>query len=488
MELSSLLKGIDYFEVSGKNENVTSLSCDSRKVKKQSLFFCIPGLKADGHAYAEAAVNKGAAVLVVERFLPLEITQVFVKDVRRAMAIMAGNFYGNPGRKMKLIGVTGTNGKTTTTYIIREILKTAGVKTGLIGTTCNMIGDTRLPSALTTPDPIELHKLFADMLAAGVETVVMEVSAHAVDLRKMDGTVADVAVFTNLSQDHLDYFGTMEKYGGAKRAYFTPKYCKKAVVNIDDPFGQRIAAEAKIPVVTFGCDNPADVFAVNYESAERGLKYVINLFDNVYDIKFNLSGRYNMYNTLCAAAVCHLMGVGVKNIARGIAKTDYIPGRFNILDTQPYTVILDYAHTPDGIENIAATAREFCKGRLVVVFGCGGDRDKSKRALMGAAAGKCADFCILTSDNPRFEDPFEIMRQAERGLIESNCKYLCVENRKEAIAYALKFARKKDVILILGKGDENYQDIMGVKYPYNDADAVYGLTGNSAKAEKAAGK
>ncbi len=485
MELADILKGLEYFEVEGKNEEIKSLSCDSRKAGKQSLFFCIPGLKSDGHSFAEAAISKGAAALVVERFLPLEpkVTQVRVKDARHAMAVMAANFCGNPARKMRLIGVTGTNGKTTTTYIIREILKTAGIKTGLIGTTCNMIGDKKLPAALTTPDPIELHKLFSDMLDDGVETVIMEVSAHAIDLRKLDGVTADIAVFTNLSQDHLDYFGDMEKYSAAKQAYFNPYYCKSAVINIDDFFGRKIAAGCRVPLITFGVDNPADVFAVNYEATDRGIKYIINLFDDVYDIKFSLSGRYNMYNTLCAAAVCHTLGVGIKDIARGIQKVAYVPGRYNILDTRPYTVIVDYAHTPDGIVNIAATAREFCKGRLIIIFGCGGNRDKAKRPLMGAAAGKCADFCILTSDNPRFEDPFEIMRQAEKGLMESLCRYVCIENRAEAIAHAVKYARKNDVILILGKGDESYQEIMGIRHPFSDAETVYQVTGKTGKAE-----
>ncbi|MDR1094503.1 MAG: UDP-N-acetylmuramoyl-L-alanyl-D-glutamate--2,6-diaminopimelate ligase [Clostridiales bacterium] len=482
-DISSLTKRLPYFEVRGRNEKITSLACAAADVLPGGLFFCLNGTRADGHAFAAKAAGAGAAALVVERFLPLKTTQILVKDARSAMAFMAGDFYGNPIGKMKLIGVTGTNGKTTTTYILREIAETAGVKTGLIGTTCNKIGDTELPARMTTPDPIELHALFADMLSRGVRWAVMEVSAHAIDLRKMDGARADIAVLTNVSQDHLDYFETLERYKEVKKSYFAPDRCKHAVVNADDPAGREIIEAARTPVTTYGCENPSDVFAVNFETNAKGLKYVVNLFDDIYDVRFRLPGRYNMYNTLAAAAAARALGASVKDIAAGIGALRSVPGRFNVLDTRPYTVIVDFAHTPEGIANVCKCAREITRGRLTVVFGCGGDRDKAKRPLMGRAAGGAADFVILTSDNPRFEPPFDIMRQAEAGLREAACRYVAIENRREAIAYALKTARKNDTVLILGKGDENYQEICGVKYPFGDADAVYEILG--LKEEKA---
>ncbi|GHV00525.1 UDP-N-acetylmuramoyl-L-alanyl-D-glutamate--2,6-diaminopimelate ligase [Clostridia bacterium] len=480
-EISSLVKKLPYFEIQGQNEKITSLACDSANVETGGLFFCLPGMKTDGHAFAAEAAEAGARALVVERFLPLPVTQILVGDARSAMAVMAGSFYGSPIEKMRLIGVTGTNGKTTTTYILREIAKAAGIETGLIGTTCNKIGDTELPAHMTTPDPIELHALFADMLSRGVQWVITEVSAHAIDLRKMDGTRADAAVFTNLSQDHLDYFQTLERYKEVKKSYFTPEYCKRAVVNADDPAGREIIGAARVPVTTYGCENPSDVFAVNFETGVTGLKYVINLFDDIYDIKFRLSGRYNMYNTLAAAAAAHVLGAGVKDVVKGIGALKSVPGRFNTLQARPFSIVVDFAHTPEGIANVCKCAREFTKGKLIVVFGCGGNRDKTKRPLMGKAAGASADYAVLTSDNPRFEPPFDIMRQAERGLQETSCRYIAIENRREAIAHALKTARKNDAVLILGKGDENYQDICGVKYPFSDADVVYELLGLKAE-------
>ncbi|MDR3319148.1 MAG: UDP-N-acetylmuramoyl-L-alanyl-D-glutamate--2,6-diaminopimelate ligase [Clostridiales bacterium] len=477
MYLSEVLTGVEVKERIGDDVIIKSLSCDSQKIGVAGLYFCITGTRADGHDYAAAAIANGAAAIITQRRLPVDIPQAVVADARAEMARISANFYGNPIDKMKLIAVTGTNGKTTTTFIIRSIGEVAGRKVGLIGTTAIYIGGERLPAELTTPDPITLHGVFRRMLDAGCEWVVMEVSAHAIELRKMAGVVADVAVFTNLTQDHLDFFGTIERYRQTKVSYFSSLYAAAAVVNADDPTGRLILNTADIPCYTYGLNNPSDVFAVDYESDVKGQKYVINLLDNLYDIKFRLPGRFNLYNTLAAAAAAYLLGVELGDIAGGIGALKLVPGRYNMLDTEPYQVIIDYAHTPDGLQKVLTSIREYAKGKIITVFGCGGNRDRSKRALMGAAAGALSDYGIITSDNPRCEDPDMIISEIEEGFKQSSRPYACIENRRQAISHALKMAAAGDIILISGKGDEPYQEISGVKYPYNDTDTVYELLG-----------
>ena len=476
MLLSELLAGVKIQNTSAEYNSaldIKSLSCSSETVGKGGLFFCLRGRNSDGHDYAHAAVAKGAAALVTERLLPVKIPQIAVESARSAMSVIAGNFYRNPIRKMNLITVTGTNGKTTTTYILKSIAEAAGFKAGLIGTTGIIIGNEALPGKLTTPDPIDLHGIFAKMYAAKCKWVIMEVSAHAIDLNKMDGVTADVAVFTNATQDHLDYFGTIERYRAAKIKYFNSNYARLAAVNVDDPTGRRILEASDIPCFTYGTQNPSDVFAVGYEAGTNGLKYVINMFDNLYDIKFRLPGRYNMYNTLAAALAASLLKVPITAVAEGIANLQTVPGRYNMIDSPKGAVfIVDYAHTPDGLDNILKSVKEFAGKRVITVFGCGGDRDRGKRPIMGRIAGLRSDYAVITSDNPRGEVPEKIIAEIEEGLRNTQCKYACVENRAEAIAHAYNTAAEGDVILIAGKGDEPYQEIAGVKIPYNDVEVI----------------
>lgn len=476
MELNRILNCIEIIKIIGKTEiEVTGLAHKSEDVREGFVFFCLRGTKADGHTFAGNAVKAGARVLVVEKAaeLPDSITQIVVADSRSAMAVMAGNFYSNPARRMKVIGITGTNGKTTTSYIIKAIGEAAGKKVGLIGTTGIYIDGVMGEPLLTTPDPIDLHRVLAQMCDCGTDWVVMEVSAHAIELKKMDGIVADVAVFTNLSQDHLDYFGTIERYKAAKKRFFTPAYARAAVVNIDDKAGQEIFKERTLPLVTYGNENPADAFGLDYTAGSFGVRYIINVFDKLYEVEFALPGRFNMYNSMCALLTAYLLHIPVEVAAKGIRELKYVPGRFNVAAREPYLVIVDYAHTPDGLKNILRSIKEFAKGRIITVFGCGGDRDRTKRPIMGRVAAELSDYVVVTSDNPRSETPESIISQIVTGLKTAKFgDYIAIPERTAAINFALSVAVEGDVVLIAGKGDEKYQEINGFKIPYSDYDIV----------------
>lgn len=472
MKLSEL--GLDAEE----DIEISGLATDSSKVTEGCLFFCLVGRENDGHTFAADALARGAAALVVERRLALDCIQIEVTDSRHALSLAASAFYGNPSKRMKLIGITGTNGKTTTTYIVRSIIEAAGHTCGLIGTNAVEYAGKKLEPTLTTPDPIELESTLADMAASGVEYVVMEVSAHALELRKVDGIMYEAAALTNFSRDHLDYFGTMEKYAAAKCKLFTPEHTRTAVINVDDALGRRILAETEVHSVTYGVDNPSDVFGINLEMSANGLSYVINMFDSVNTIKFNLTGRFNMYNTLCAAAIAGALDFPASAVVTGIRNVKKIDGRFNIINTAKCSVIIDFAHTDDGIANILRAVREFAPARIITVFGCGGNRDKSKRAVMGKIVSTLSDFCFVTSDNPRFEPPADIIAQIEQGIKEiGGTNYRAVVDRKQAIRAALEMANKDDIVLVAGKGAEQYNDVMGRKQPYNDERFVLEIAG-----------
>ncbi len=463
-----------------QNPEIEGLACDSAKVKPGYLFFCLVGKENDGHVFAADALSRGAVAIVVERRLALDCVQIEVENTRAALATAAAAFYGQPAKRLKLIGVTGTNGKTTTTYIIKSIIEAAGHACGLIGTNAVEYGGDKLPATLTTPDPIDLHRIFADMVAAGVEYVVMEVSAHALALSKVDGIVYEVAAFTNFSRDHLDFFVDMDSYAAAKKSFFTPAHARTAVINSDDALGTEIARETALHTVTYGVDEPSDVFGIDLDMSAYGLSYVINLFDKVGKVKFNLTGRFNMYNTLCAAAVAAALDLPFSAILQGIRDVKKIDGRFNIINTTKCNVIIDFAHTDDGIANILRAIREFAPARIITVFGCGGNRDKTKRAVMGKIVATMSDFCFVTSDNPRFEPPLDIILQIESGIKEiGKSNYTLVVDRKEAIRAALDMANKDDIVLIAGKGAEQYNDVMGRKQPYNDEQYVLEIAGES---------
>lgn len=479
MKLSELMYGVPVADVkNAKNSlDILSVSCETSRVMEKSLFVCIGGSKTDSHELAGQAIQNGAVALVVSRVLDFDVPQIVVDNTRLAMSLIAANFYGNPANFMRIIQVTGTNGKTTTSNIIASILRSTGKKVGIIGTSGIYIDKTGYPSQLTTPDPLDLHATFATMKEANCEFVVMEASAHAIYLDKLEGIIADIGVYTNLSQDHLDFFGSMDKYAAAKRRLFSSRYIKRAVVNVDCPQGLEIAADADVPVVTYGCNNPSEVFCVNYSSSENGISFIININDKIYDIKSPLFGKYNMYNIMAAATACYYCGIPLNKIARGIAAMQQVPGRHNVIKKDGKRAVIDYAHTPDGIVNVLSAIREYTKGRIITVFGCGGNRDSSKRPLMGAAAHSLSDYCIITSDNPRFEDPDSIIEQVAKNINMGSGTVEKIADRQLAIERALSLAAGDDTVAILGKGDETTQEIMGIKYPFDDLEVVRGCLG-----------
>ena len=410
----------------------------------------------------------------MERELALDCPQVVVSDVRAAMARIASAFNGHPERRLRLVGVTGTKGKTTTTYMLKSIIEAAGLTCGIIGTTGCIAGNTKLPSHLTTPDPIEMFEILRIMADAGVQVVCMEVSAHALYLRKLTGIVFEAAAYTNLSQDHLDFFGSMENYLAAKRLLFTTGMARNAAVNVDEETTEIVREGMTCPYMTYGISQEADLFARDIDITESGVSFTINLRNlHTERVHLLLTGMFNVYNALAAAACALILGVALEDVRKGLEAVVSVPGRMEMLGTRtPYRMILDYSHSPDALENILRTVREFCRGRLILVFGCGGDRDKGKRPMMGEIAGRLADYSILTSDNPRFEDPMAILAAIEAGIRPTGAKYEVIENRREAIRQAMEMAVGGDIIVLAGKGHETYQDIKGVKHPFDEKRVV----------------
>jgi UDP-N-acetylmuramoyl-L-alanyl-D-glutamate--2,6-diaminopimelate ligase len=451
--------------------SIDDLTMNSRNMTHNGLFFCISGSKVDAHEYAPQAVENGCAALVVSHFVgSLSVPQVKVENVRSAMAYISAAFFGYPAKSLRLIGISGTKGKTTTSYLAKSIMEAAGYKVGLIGTTGNMIGDTYIKSALTTPDSIDLHHTFRDMLDAGVEIVCMEVSAHAIDLHRIDGLFFEAACYTNLSQDHLDYFHTMENYFQAKKKFFTSDYALNVSLNIDDETSLDILKSLTVPYLTYGIRMNSDLYARDIEISESGIHFLIQLRNiETFEVNMQMTGMFNVYNALAAASLAMIFGVDVSAIQEGLHNVKSVPGRIELLDLQlPFKVILDYSHSPDALENILETVRTFTKNRLIVLFGCGGDRDQGKRPMMGEIAGQLADFSILTSDNPRTENPHMILHAIEEGMKQTSGNYVVIENRKDAIRYALNMAAEGDVLILAGKGHETYQEIMGVKRPFDE--------------------
>ena len=473
MLLSALAQslGEELVEIRGDCE-IASMSMDNRKFSNldRGLFFCVPGARFDGHNFAAQVVENGAVALVVNHFVDVSVPQVQVKNVRAAMSLMAAAFFGHPEREMKLLGVTGTKGKTTTSYLIKAIMEEAGCKVGLIGTTGNMIGQEYIKSEFTTPEPIDFFRTLRHMRDEGVTVVSMEVSAHAIEMGRLAGMHFEAGCYTNLSQDHLDLFGTMERYFQCKKSFFTPQWVSNAAINADDDTSAEILRDITVPHSTFGICGNADIFARDIEITENGVSFIMKLFDmNEYPVKLQLTGMFNVYNALAAAAVGLIVGVAPETITEALAKVRSVPGRAQVLDTHtPYKVILDYSHSPDALENILSTVRQFARGRVISLFGCGGDRDHLKRPIMGEISGRMADFSILTSDNPRTEDPMAILASIEEGIKPTGGKYVVIENRREAIRYALQMGQEGDIIVLAGKGHETYQEIMGVKRPFDE--------------------
>ena len=476
MNLATLTEGMpELVEIIGNRETpIDTLTADSRAECKNGLFFCIRGGRVDAHDFAPQALANGCIALVVERRLELPCPQVVVTDVRAAMTRIASTFNGHPEREMRLVGVTGTKGKTTTTYLLKSILEAAGISCGIIGTTGCIAGNTKLPSHLTTPDPIEMFSILRMMADAGVQVVCMEVSAHALYLRKLVGVTFEAAAYTNLSQDHLDFFGTMESYFRAKCLLFSGNMARNAAVNVDEETAQQVCAELSCPLLTYGISGQADLFARDIEITETGVSFTLNLRNlHTERVHLLLTGMFNVYNALAAAACALILGVSLADIRAGLEAVVSVPGRVEMLGTAtPYRMILDYSHSPDALSNILRTVREFCRGRLILVFGCGGDRDKGKRPMMGEIAGRLADYSILTSDNPRYEDPMAILAAIEEGIRPTGAEYEVIENRREAIRQAMEMAVGGDIIVLAGKGHETYQEIEGVRHPFDEKRVV----------------
>ncbi len=468
MTLSELLNGVKILECAADTTaEITGIANDSRNVCDGNIFVALTGGEADGHDYATHAIQNGALCVVTQK--PVDAPYVLVDDTRKALALMAANFYGNSHKRLKIITVVGTNGKTTTTCILNEILKGDGKKTAVIGTLGADICGKKVITNLTTPDPMQLHALFAQAESAGAEYVIMEASAHALYYRKLEGIIAEAGIFTNISQDHLDFFETMDRYAEVKTEYFDFRNMKVGIVNIDDAYGRKITNNNKVVCLKYGIDYPADVFAVNYIRQGASTCFVVNMFDDIADIAMPLIGKFNLYNALAAIATAKALKVSKEAIRRALISIKEVEGRFNIIKNK-ITVIIDYAHTPAGLENLLKAAKELDGGRLITVFGCGGDRDRAKRPIMGRIAEEYSDFCIVTSDNPRMEPPFNIIAEIERGM--KGYDHICIVERQHAISYAIAYAQEGDKVVVAGKGAENYLDIMGRKIPYSDKEAV----------------
>ena len=449
---------------------IAGVTCDSRCVKEGYAFVCIKGALSDGHDYAKTALEQGAAVVIAERDLGLK-NQIVVENTHKEFARLSAKWFGNPSKKLKLIGVPGTNGKTSTTYMIKQILETLGHKVGLIGTIQNMIGDEVIPASNTTPNAYDLNSLFADMVDKGCDYAVMEVSSHALDQCRVYELDFEAAIFTNLTQDHLDYHITMENYLEAKKKLF--KMCKVAIINSDDQYAEKIAEGLECRVVTYSTGNNSTYSAkgINYRPAS--VNYELLSANILQHIKVNTGGKFTVYNSLAALCCMIELGFDVKQSAEALKLLPGVKGRAEVVPTNTdFTVIIDYAHTPDGLKNILTTFKECKKNRLTVVFGCGGDRDKTKRPIMGNIASRFADNVIVTSDNPRTENPTAIIEDILEGLEGLPTPYKVIENRIEAIKYAIETARQDDIIVLAGKGHETYQILSTGKIHLDEREVV----------------
>lgn len=462
LKLVKLLENLRMVKYFGNLDiDIEGISYDSRKVSKNFLFICIKGSISDGNNYIDKAVESGAIAIITDKNISRDdITVVQVENSRMAMPLIAANYYMHPTNKLKLIGITGTNGKTTTTYLVRSILQHFCKKVGLIGTISIDMGGTKVESSRTTPESLDLQRIFNDMVYNDIEYGVMEVSSHSLELGRVDQCTFQIGVFTNLTQDHLDFHGDFENYRKAKEKLFY-KTTKANIINIDDEHGRIICRRLKdsdVSLITYGIDEKADIMAKDIEINDSGIRFRLITPDYETIIKSSIPGKFSVYNSLAAASVAYAEGIDKEIICRGIEEAGFVPGRSEVLSLdKPYKIIIDYAHAPDGLENILKAINLYAKARIITVFGCGGDRDKTKRPIMGEIAGRLSDFAIITSDNPRSEDPDAIISQIEEGIRNTNCDYICIENRKNAIRHAMMMAKASDIILLAGKGHETYQ-------------------------------
>lgn len=468
MKLANLLNGISTESLFDEQIEVKNIAFNSSQVTAGDMFVCLVGSNTDGHEYACEAIDNGCVCIVCQKPLKVDCTQIIVQNTRKALAIMSANFYGNPARDLKLIGITGTNGKTSTTLITRDILMTANKSVGVVGTLGYFVGNKHFDCDLTTPDPIKLHQIFLQMKNSGVEYVVMEVSAHAIALEKIYGLEYEIAALTNITQDHLDFFGTMDNYIKTKFKFLKSDCVKSLVLNSDDESIHFLENELTF---SYGINHPADCFAMDISLDLGKSKCVLNLFDNVISVKTKLSGMFNIYNILLAATISSLLGIDPITIKKAIAKAEIVEGRFNVVSTNKGSIVIDFAHTPDGLENILKSVRQTASKRLICVFGCGGNRDSKKRPIMGEIAEKYSDFCIITADNPRFENPDLIASDILEGVNDVS-KFIVQNDRRKAIEIALNMLDDKSIVVICGKGGEKYQDINGIMSPFDDIEVT----------------
>ncbi len=474
MKLEQVLSGVEYELIDGTLEqNVDEIIYDSRIKTQEGLFVAIKGFSIDGHNFIPSAIANGAkTVIVQDDTKPAEgLTIVKVKNTRKVMAQLAANFFDEPSSKLKLVGVTGTNGKTSTTYILAQILEAQNQKVGVIGTIENRIGKTILQTERTTPESVDLQALLNRMHDEGVSTTMMEVSSHALDLNRVDLCQFDIGIFTNLTQDHLDFHNTMENYAKAKSKLFT--MCETSIINIDSDFSDLMLKASKNPAITYAVDTEADFQAYDVVIMATGTKYKFKCAEGEFEVSVPIPGKFTVYNTLCSIIAAYKLGVPLEDSIKEVSVIKGVPGRVQSFNsTKGYSVVVDYAHTPDGLENVLAAINQFATGDIVTVFGCGGDRDATKRPLMGEVASKYSTKVIITSDNPRSEEPASILDQIEVGSKKYNTPYTKEVDRKTAIHHALENAKDGDVILVAGKGHETYQHLKDGIIHFDDSEVV----------------
>lgn len=481
MKLYDIISNLKFLGIKNYKEmDIDALTCSSKEHVNNGIYFCLKGGSVDGHTFANESISNGAVCLVVEKFLDVDATQILVEDARVAMSYISSIFYQTYKSKMKFIGITGTNGKTTSTFIIKDILSKMGKRVGLIGTEGVYINKLLLPATLTTPDPIVLHKLISDMENNACEYCVMEVSAHSIALNKIDDINYDVVGLTNITKDHLDFFINMENYVKCKLSLFDYRHAKMGVV-CDNKYLKEVKKQANIDLTTIGKDGNFKIIDIDNRKNGTDVKFIHN--ETEYELSTNLIGTYNIQNLFMAMACLNNLGFEIGDIIKIIEKTEFVvPGRLNLLNIPAdYNVIVDYAHTPDGINNVIKALKQLKTNRIITVFGCGGNRDKTKRSEMGKIACDLSDMVVITSDNPRYENPQLIIDDITRGLENKN--YTTIVDRKQAIEYALNLAKAGDIVAILGKGNESYQEIKGVKFHFSDYEVVDNYFKNILKEE-----
>ena len=479
MKLSELLKDIKVLKWNADpDREITQVVYDSRKAVPGCVFAAVSGFAADGNRFIPMAMEKGAAVVVTAREPEQSVPYVLVENDRLALALMGCNYFGHPAKAMTLIGVTGTNGKTSVTWLLKQVLETVtGAKAGLIGTMENRIGDLVLPAERTTPESFELQSLFAQMRDAACRYAIMEVSSHAIALDRVGGVHFDVAAFTNLTEDHLDFHKTMEHYCDTKAELFCR--CDAAVMNRDDEWFPRLSSGSECPRITVSTKEEAGIRAKNVRLLSDGIRFTALSDSQELEVAVPIPGRFTVYNTLTVLGIVKALGIELVQAVKALETVRGVKGRVEVVPTpgKPYTVLIDYAHTPDGLDNVLRSVRDFCKGRLIAVFGCGGDRDPIKRPIMGRIGVELADLAVITSDNPRTEDPEAIIRDIVAGVEPSMGAYKIITDRRKAIQYAMDIGEKDDIIVLAGKGHETYQEINGVKHHLDEREEVAACLG-----------